>query len=90
MALMTRFVTPGRPLWCWVVEATRYCSFKTNCPYCQLLRARHDFSTYQNTNDRVMVRVVSVVGRTFDDVEEIYDESIVDGHYEVQVSRKHS
>jgi hypothetical protein len=37
-----------------------------------------------------MVRVVSVVGRTFDDVEEIYDESIVDGHYEVQVSRKHS
>jgi hypothetical protein len=80
MALMTRLVTPGRPLpWC-VVDATRYCSFNTSCCTVSPAPAGSADVTYQYADHRIVIGVVCVVGSTLYDVQKVQNEGILHGH----------
>lgn len=58
------------------------CSFSTNCTMSLCTkRTGLPVNTYQNTNDRIVVRIVDIVREIFDDVEETLDEVVVHEYY---------
>lgn len=68
-------------MWC-VVEATRYCSFRTSYIVFRYESVNRWRLAYQDTDHWIVVWIISIVRGTFDDVKKIQYESIVHGHFE--------
>lgn len=76
------------------VDANMYCSFRTSCG------SQHDkgsaiaqeacLDTYQNSDRRVVIRILHVIGYALDDPEQIVDEAVIHQHQVVELQPLHA